>query len=339
LAIVVDHIGHDVLMSYRGVPAQLQYSFNGEPFFASGSQVAFGPLLYSEYQGWDSGIQVQNLSSHVSAKVKVYFFDRSGGIVTTIVDWICPRGSQTFFLPMIANLPGNWVGHVRVESQEWWVPEGSIVSPPDIQAVAHLIKYSDVVRTTALQAIAYNLFVEQQSYDWQLGPPADLPCPGAGCVGLIGIPSFIKDRNNTGITTELAIANVVPKPGFTDFAVYIYDQNGLVDFVCEKLSERQVEYVNLDVWGFLSPGFKGSAIISAVYWEHDVFDSWGRFVRNLVGLTAVTVERSGTVLGEEIPGDESAGSEGFPVLDTGFEFAGPHAPRCPGVPNPQPALP
>ena len=72
--------------------------------------MAFGPLIYSEYQGWDSGVQVQNLSPVVAAKVKVYFLDRSGDIITTLVDWICPRGSQTFFLPVVADLPGNWVG-------------------------------------------------------------------------------------------------------------------------------------------------------------------------------------------------------------------------------------
>ena len=27
-----------------------------------GNQVAYGPLVYSEYQGWDTGIQVQNLT-------------------------------------------------------------------------------------------------------------------------------------------------------------------------------------------------------------------------------------------------------------------------------------
>ena len=38
-----------------------------------------------------------------AAKVKVYFLDRSGDVITTLVDWICPRGSQTFFLPLIAT--------------------------------------------------------------------------------------------------------------------------------------------------------------------------------------------------------------------------------------------
>jgi hypothetical protein len=144
------------------------------------------------------------------------------------------------------------------------------------------------------------------------------------------------------VTTEIAIQNVVAKPGFTDFALYIYDQNGLLDFVCEKLHEQQVEYINLDNWGFIHPGFKGSAVISATFWEHDVFTGQGDFVNNVVGLAAVAVERSGTVLGEQIPGDEAAGGAAFPVLDPGFGLASPLlVPHCPGQPGaiPPPRLP
>ncbi len=64
--------------------------------FSVGSEVAFGPLLYSEYQGWDSLVQVQNLSTVTNAKVKVYFLDRGGDIITTLSDWICPGGSQGY---------------------------------------------------------------------------------------------------------------------------------------------------------------------------------------------------------------------------------------------------
>ena len=70
------------------------------------------------------------MSGVTAAKVKVYFLDRSGDIITTLVDWVCPRGSQTFFLPVIFDLPGNWVGSVRVESQEWFTPGNPLVLPP-----------------------------------------------------------------------------------------------------------------------------------------------------------------------------------------------------------------
>jgi len=229
------------------------------------------------------------------------------------------------------------VGSVRVESQEWITPGGPLVQPPNIVAVATLIKYSDAQRTETREAIAYNLLPEHKIYDWQIGLGAGGLQTG---VGLIAIPSLLKDLQGTGVTSELAIANIVPKPGFTDFAIYIYDQNGLLDYVCEKLNEKQVEYIDLQTWGYVNNGFKGSAIISAVFWEHDVFASDGRFLRNLVGLGAVVVERSKTRLGEDIGGDEAAGARGIPfkqsdVEDEEFRFAfmGPTPyPVCPGVP-------
>jgi len=332
MGVVVDIAGRDVLMTYIAKPQQLQYVFGGDPYFRPGSSVAFGPLIYSEYQGWDSGIQVMNMSGITAAKVKVIFSDRGGDVITTLVDWVCPHGSQTFYLPVIAALPGLWVGTVRVESQDFWMPGSPAVAAPDVQAIATLVKYSDAARTQTVEALAYNLLPEIQSFQWQLGPdPEETSCPGPGCVGLIGIPSFLKDRAHTGVTTELAIQNVVPKPGFTDFALYIFDQNGLLDFMCEKLNEKQVEYINLANWGYINPGFKGSAVISAVFWEHDVFSGAGGFVNNVVGLAALTIERSGTVQGEDIPGDEAAGSEGFPILETDFAFGGPSFARCPGV--------
>ncbi|MFN8475974.1 MAG: hypothetical protein U0822_27615 [Anaerolineae bacterium] len=111
LGIVVDQIGQDVLMSYTGVAAELCYVFNGQCLDAgTGSQVAYGPLIYRETNGWATVIHVQNMSSIVAAKVKVYFVDQSGDIITTLVDWICPRGETEFPLALVNNLPGQYVG-------------------------------------------------------------------------------------------------------------------------------------------------------------------------------------------------------------------------------------
>jgi len=337
MGVAVDIIGRDTLMTYVGEPAEINYTFDpNEAYYSPGNQVAFGPLIYSEYQGWDTGIQVMNLSPVVAAKAKVYFLDRSGDIITTLVDWICPRGSQTFFLPVVYDLPGHWVGSVRVESQEWINPGGPRVPSPNIVAVAMMIKYSDAQRTEATEAIAYNLLPEHKVFDWQVGGSGSGGL-NAG-VGLIAIPSLVKDLDRTGVTSELAITNVVPKPGFTDFAIFLYDQNGLLDYICEKLNEKQVEYIDLQRWGYINNGYKGSAVISATFWEHDVFGPDGTFHRNLVALAAVSVERSRTYLGQDVAGDEAAGARGIPfalsVMDEcPFEFAGSMMPICPGVPG------
>jgi hypothetical protein len=69
-----------------------------------------------------------------------------------------------------------------------------------------------------------------------------------------------------------------------------------------------------------------------------VFAADGRFLRNLVGLGAVAVERSKTFLGQDIPGDEAAGARGIPFRQSDIEdeefsfgFMGEN-PACPGVP-------
>ncbi|MEO8083950.1 MAG: lamin tail domain-containing protein [Ardenticatenales bacterium] len=337
LALAVDIIGHDTLMTYMGEPGEINYTFDPKrSVFSDGSQVLFGPLMYSEYQGWDTGVQVQNLSPATAAKLKVYFLDRGGDIITTLVDWVCPHGAQTLFLPVIADLPGNWVGSIRVESQEWVTPGAPNILSPNIVGVATLLRYVDPARTGVAEAIAYNLLPEHKIYDWQIGANAGGLESG---VGLIAIPSLLRDLQRSGMTSELAIANVVPKPGFTDLVIYLYDQNGLIDYVCQKLNEKQVEYIDLQSWGFVNEGFKGSAIISAWYWEHDVFDDGGNFIRNLVGLGAVSIERRKARLGEDVPGDEAAGERGIPfrVQDIegaalGYLFLGP-APLCPGFPE------
>ncbi|MFN8473481.1 MAG: hypothetical protein U0822_14925 [Anaerolineae bacterium] len=228
---------------------------------------------------------------------------------------------------------------MRVESQAWESPGDPAVNAVPIAAVAELLQYSSP--TKILQATAYNLFPEDQGYVWQIGAGDANGLQGG--VAVIGIPSFAKRGNQPlNLTTDIAIQNLVPKPGFTDFVVYVYDQNGLLDYVCEKLNEKQVEYINLDNWGWIQPGFLGSAVISAVYWEHDVITGIPVFgsqnpqipilLRNVVGLAAVKVERAVPVApGAVPPGDITGTSEGFPI-PPGFDFEG-YIPQCPGVPT------
>jgi hypothetical protein len=321
MAVAVDEVGPNLLMSYVGRPVQLDAAWAWPAVEPVGSQVLYGPLVYREQQGWDTTVQVQNLSSVLNAKVKIYFLDSSGDSITSLVDWICPRGSQTFFLPVVNNLQGNYTGQVRVESLTWLSPGDPSVPASNILAAIELVRYEGPARSQALEGIAYNLIPEWEAFDWQSGYTELFD------TGLIGLT--LLNKQSMGGTTELAIENVVPLPGSTDFALLIYDQNGLVEYQCHRLNARQSEYVNLDAWGFLNPGFRGSAVISADNWTHETPDG-----RRAVGLAAVQVERSGTGLGVDIPGDESAGSEGIPMprwwaTQWGAPFNDPRVPSCP----------
>ncbi|MCB0216898.1 MAG: DUF11 domain-containing protein, partial [Chloroflexi bacterium] len=316
LGTVVDTLGANHFTSYTAVPGDV-----AELGFSLGDQVNYAPLVYSEHQGWDSVVQVQNLSATLPAKVKVYFLDRSGDVKTTLVDWICPRGSQTFFSPVVAGLPGNWVGSARVESQDWWTNGTNPQDAPRIQSVVLLERWSDPARTTRREAVAYNANTET-IYDWQVGSRKGGVTDGSA---VFAVPLLAK--GNRGINSEIAITNLVPKPGFTDFAIFLYDQNGLLDFVCQSLHDRQVEYIDLSTWGLVPPNFLGSMVVSATFWEHEVFDGQGNFVRNLVGLSGTAVERVGASSGSaDLPGDESKAFEAFPLFDF---FLKERRPDCP----------
>jgi hypothetical protein len=311
LAVAVDVVGHgqgegaEALMTYAARPWWVSNPEDGG--MLGGSPVAYGPVTFSEYQGWDTRITVQNLSDDGRAKVKVVYHDRSGDIIATQVDWVCPASSRTFRLPPVHHMPGNWVGSVRVEStthspsREWWMV------PLPVQAVATLIRRPEEGGPDEVaEALAYELLPEGEAFDWD---------DGRGDGGLeagtavIAVPR-VRKRSADGaapndISTELAIANLAPVPGHTDFVTLVYDQNGLLDYVCHRLNERQVEYVDLEGWGWVNPGFHASMLISATHWDHTVIQD-GQEVRDLVALGAVLVQRTGTILGTDVPGDETA---------------------------------
>ncbi len=309
LAVAVDLIGRDTLMTYVGEAESTHHPETGSPE-ETGSSVLFAPLYYSEYQGWDTGVQVQNMSRDTNAKVKAYFLDRSGDIVTTLVDWICPASSQTFFLPVTHDLPGTWAGSIRVESQQWWTPSADASAHiPRITGVVTLIRHDTARRERTIAAAAYNLVPEADAFDWKTGRGEGGLTSG---VGLIALP-HLTTPDEQGARTEIAITNAVPQRGFTAFTLALFDANGRVGDVCLELTEKQVAYLDLGRWGYLTPNFSASALISATYWNHDVLYEGDNFQRRVVGLMAAVVERHGTALGEDVAGDELSISTGIPL--------------------------
>ncbi len=308
LAVASDIVGRDVLSTFNAVPDAVVDATDGT-VHGSGSMTLFAPVFFSEYQGWDTVVQVFNRSPLTAAKAKVYFLDRGGDVITTLTDWICQRGSQSFFLPLVDNMPGNWVGSVRVVSQEWWTPGGPMVTPPLLSGVAWLNKWGNPSRLELRESAAYNLLTEAGGFDWMTGHGDGGLSSGAG---LIAVP-YVTRRNPNDVRSELAITNLVPKPGYTDFATLLVDRNGRVETLCQRQWEKVVQYVDMTQWDHLAPDFIGSAIISAGAWNHPLDDDEDNLVRNLVGLSAAVVQRTGTELGQDLPGDELAVSLGVPL--------------------------
>ncbi|RMD66900.1 hypothetical protein D6833_00910, partial [Candidatus Parcubacteria bacterium] len=186
-----------------------------------------------------------------------------------------------------------------------------------------------------LEAMSYNLLTEEQVFDWQLAWEKSGLRSGAG---VISIPALSGGPSGSlQSTSHLAIQNAVPQPGVTNLVLFLYDQNGLLDFVCQSLNARQVDYITLEDWSYINPRFRGSAVISAIAWEHEVIDPrMGGARWNLLGLAAVKAERpgEGSPSTTEPVGDQSSASVGIPVAgpfnpepDLGFVSRPPVCPH------------
>jgi subtilisin-like proprotein convertase family protein len=317
VAVVADTYGRDTLASTRGLPV-LQRAPDGNDLISAGSRTLFAPLTYSEYAGWETTVQVQNLGTTANAQVKVFYLDRSGDTATTQVGTICPRGSRTFVLPVVAALDLPAVGSVRVESLPWRATESDPETPPQpINGTVTLTRYADAARSQTRERLAYELLTAEEAMGWQGLQESWNLDHGAG---RIAVPSLVRSAGPVGASSKLAIANLVTQPGFTYFAVLLYDQNGLLDYVCLKVNEKAVEYIDLQTWDYVNPGFKGSTIVSATSWEHVVYSPSGEMIRNELGLGAVAVQHLDSPTGADLPGDEAAAVVGMPV-PAPLEFA------------------
>jgi len=294
LGVVVDQVNQNqtMLMSYRALPADL-WTPGGT--ITWGSLDNFAPLIYREFNGWNAGIQVQNLSSTVNALVKVTFYDNSGDIIDSVVEWICPRGSQVFYLPVINNLPGQYVGSARVESQNWWGPGDPPVNAPNILSVVSLVNYNTG------QAVAYN----------------SLPARNAVGVQAVGLPLLAKKYHDlyepagTSWTTDISVQNLNRTPGSTVIRIDFFDQNGLLFSECQTLNEKQVDYIKMSNLGFLPDGWHGSAVVTAQC-----------NTQGGASLGVVVIEKATGYSG----GDVTKGYEGVPMNPDCY--SAPNAPPC-----------
>lgn len=111
--------------------------------------------------------------------------------------------------------------------------------------------------------------------------------PEGSGTGLLALPIF---QSDPAAPTRLVVHNDVGRFGRTVFLVALYDRSNLpigpVGLDCMRLDARASKVIDLDVARFVPPGFSGSAVISATYWEHDRDQDGHRLPDNPVGLSA-----------------------------------------------------
>lgn len=326
LAAVVDLFGRDVRSTYRAVSPGVAYDAAGAPLPAGGRTMAYGPVIFSRDTGWDTGIQVQNLSRTRPAHVRVTFLDAQGTPVESLDDYICAAGSQTFFVPVQNALPERRVGSVRVVSQPYaGDPSGA---PAPIAAVANLFAYSDPWRSATVAAGAYTLYAEREVVARSPGAAG-----ATAGVGAVVIPGLRKAGAGADATSELAVANLTLVPGFTDAAVLLYDANGLADVVCRRLEAGAVDALDLGTLAGVPAGFRGSAVVSATAWVHPALGAGNDVAHNLVGLGAMAVTRRAAPAGDAL-----SIAAGVPLARVPDALGAEALARCKVVGSPTPWL-
>jgi hypothetical protein len=84
--------------------------------FGAGTPEISIPLTFKDSNGWDTGIQVQNLGSIETLVTVEHFRTDTGGRVAVEADVIAPGSSVTFYQPANPNLAPGHVGSAVVSS-------------------------------------------------------------------------------------------------------------------------------------------------------------------------------------------------------------------------------
>jgi len=83
--------------------------------FAGGAASVVAPIVFKEYNGWSTGIQVQNLGS-APTSVDVQYVDEAGEVAASETGSIVPMAAMTFYQPANPELPTGFAGSARIRS-------------------------------------------------------------------------------------------------------------------------------------------------------------------------------------------------------------------------------
>ncbi len=225
-----------------------------QPYKPAGDTLLYAGLLFRMWSGWQTGIQVQNLTQEsLPTFVTVNFMDNSGGGVVFVGDWICPNGATTFFLPAISDLGPEYIGAADIQSHKQVdYPSGRETDGQPIFAVVDVKKaliYSDTLNkwVTALpgdaQGGAYNAIPLHANQGW----------------GYIALPSISKSDE---VTSTIAIRNN-SNCNKIQLSINIYDATGTKHTIISSLwlGPKHSRLVDLANIGTVVSGFIGAGVV------------------------------------------------------------------------------
>jgi hypothetical protein len=264
LGVVTEISGRGVRFAYPGRPGmQPETDLAGDPLPPGSGTTLYGPVTYANERGWDVAVNVQNTDLERDAWVDLAFLDSAGRATYSFDAVICAGNTETFFVPVMNDrpLPYEGVGSVRVRSRP---PEGRPWEPAaQISGVAWMIRYTDVVRSVSLEALAYDLLPDAQVGAWPLGQGEDADSDGSTIVAVSGL-HFDPDA---GFDGQLVISNQVGLPGHTEVSVLVHQGAKLISRTEHRIAAGGTQAIDLVDLGLKAP-FMGSALVSASYWDH-----------------------------------------------------------------------
>jgi hypothetical protein len=273
LSIAAEHVGPNVLRTETAAPTEQAALHDGSwTSFGPPPSILYAPLVYTQ-PPWHTRLHIQNLSSITTAVLSVELLNQVGEVVSTLTGEACPRGNVSF------DVMDEAIKTVRVRS----VPrDGDPAGPLPVVGIVEISQPRLPGFDEHAETMSYAMIPVGPDYVWGNGPTE------ARGTALLSLPSIYRHATEEGITTRVALQNTASGAGAMRVAILVSDQNGLLDYECVSLHGNEVMDYDLNDRGWLSPGFRGSLVISATYWERSVNVSGPISV----GLIAVQVEHS-----------------------------------------------
>ncbi len=225
-----------------------------QPYKPAGDTLLYAGLLFRMWSGWQTGIQVQNLTQEsLPTFVTVDFMDNSGGEVIFLGDWICPNGATTFFLPAISDLGPEYIGAADIQSHKQVdYPSGRETDGQPIFAVVD-------VKKALIYSAAFDGWITAPPGEAQGGAYNADPLKARPGWGYIALPSISKSDE---VNSTIAIRNN-SNCNKIQLSINIYDATGARHTIVSSLwlGPKHSRLVDLANVGTVASGFIGAGIV------------------------------------------------------------------------------
>jgi hypothetical protein len=191
---------------------------------------SYGPVLFKNYNGWNSGIVVSGTmtSGSRSTDVSISFFTEGGDFVGSLNDRVSRTSNMMIYLPAVQFIPDGYRGFARIHATA-----GGSSDFPGILGIG-ISAWANHVHYERNHAMAYD-FIGRASADLRTDAVGELPCVSAGFTSCAWVADMEKtvastEEGNAGRNTGIRLLNVDPNlTGAPARVTVIYiDRSGVI---------------------------------------------------------------------------------------------------------------